>query len=188
MKSFFDWYYKKIKDTLDKKLFTCDIFIELQKAHDTVNHEILLDKLHFYGIKVQLIIGSILSWKIGVNLKTLRKADGSVLGPLLFLLYINDLHKSIIHRSVHHFPDDTKVLLVDKGHYPYPNCHAIHHLEVFLKTHLPNGRAKMSSMAVSSNTVLKDHNYENTLKKAIFNEVFVYTVPIKAKKKRINKG
>ena len=130
----------------------------------------------FMEWKVQLIIGSILSWKIGVNLKTLRKTDGSVLGPLLFLLYINDLHKSIIHRSVHHFPDDTKVLLVDKGHYPYPNHHAIHYLEVFLKTHPPNRPAKTSSMAVPSNTVLKDQNYENTLKNAIFNEVFVYTV------------
>ena len=41
----------KIRDALDKKLLACGIFRELQKAFDTVNHEVLLDKLHYYGIK-----------------------------------------------------------------------------------------------------------------------------------------
>ena len=40
-----------IIDALDKKMFACGIFIDLQKACDTVNHEIPLDKLHYYGIK-----------------------------------------------------------------------------------------------------------------------------------------
>ena len=41
--------------------------------------------------------------------------QGYVLSPLLFLLYINDLNKSIIHSSVHHFADDTNLLLVDNS-------------------------------------------------------------------------
>ena len=41
--------------------------------------------------------------------------QGSVLGPLLFLLFIKDLHKAIINSSVHHFADDINLLLAEKS-------------------------------------------------------------------------
>ena len=40
--------------------------------------------------------------------------QGSVLGSLLFVLFINDLHKAIEFSSVHHFADDTNLLLIEK--------------------------------------------------------------------------
>ena len=41
--------------------------------------------------------------------------QGSVLGPLLFILFINDLHKVVEFSTVHHFADDTNILLTEKS-------------------------------------------------------------------------
>ena len=42
---------EKIRETLDNKNFACGVYIDLQKAFDTVNHKILLDKLNYYGVR-----------------------------------------------------------------------------------------------------------------------------------------
>ena len=56
--------------------------------------------------------------------------QGSVLGPLLFLIYINDLNQAIKFSRVHHFADDTNLLLVDNS-LKKVNKHINHDLKLF---------------------------------------------------------
>ena len=111
-----------IRDCIDKGKFACGVFLDLQKAFDTVDHSILLTKMSHYGIrgKANSLFKSYLedrSQYVTIDGRTSEKCSikhgvpqGSVLGPLLFLIYINDLNFSIKHSRTIHFADDTSLL------------------------------------------------------------------------------
>ena len=93
-----------IRNALNKGNFACGIFIDLQKASDTVNHGILLPKLNHYDIRGVAFdwFKSYLSDRTTVNnerseIQSIKYGipQGSILGPLLFLIYMNDLSQSI---------------------------------------------------------------------------------------------
>ena len=109
-------------DNIEKKLYTRLVFLDLTKAFDTVNHSILLYKLEHYGIRgiVNNFFGSFLlnrNQYIAINNTnfSLKSIDigvpqGSILGPLLFLIYINDIPNSV-KCTPRLFADDTCLLM-----------------------------------------------------------------------------
>ena len=118
---------EQIRNACDKNLYTCGVYLDLQKAFDTVNHEILLKRLEYYGIKgtsynrfQSFLCGRMQFTQIKdseSSLKTISHGvpQGSVLGPLLFTIFINDMHNSIEHSKMHHYADDTNLLLTDNS-------------------------------------------------------------------------
>ena len=116
-----------ISESLDNGKFVLGIFFDLQNAFDTVDHKILLIKLEHYSIRgiankwfetylcnrKQYV--SINGFKSNTSTATCGVLQGSVLGTLLFLIYMNDLCHAIRFCHVHHFADGTNLLHINKS-------------------------------------------------------------------------
>ena len=113
---------EQINQSFEKNEFTLGMFVDLSKAFDTVDHQILLKKLEYYGIarnNLRCFENYLKDRKqfISFEHNSTKKAtvtrsvpQGSIIGPLLLLLYVNDLHHASKILNPIIFKDDANLL------------------------------------------------------------------------------
>ena len=118
---------KNITTAFEKKQSMIGVFLDLSKAFDTIDQKILLQKLMHYGVK-----GLLLEWfssylngrtqqvvcnnQLSDILKIKCVPQGSILGPLLFLIYVNDFCRCITKDKTIMFPDDTNLFFSESSY------------------------------------------------------------------------
>ena len=134
----------RIITDMDKNHFPLNIYLDLSKAFDTLNHDILLDKLYYYGIRGTplKLIKSYLAERhqfvefrhVKSNMQTLSTGvpQGSILGPLLFLIYINDFPLASRHFNFIMYADDTMLYSTIES----PNNDTIERIQTKINTEL----------------------------------------------------
>lgn len=117
-----------INTALHENKLAAVVFVDLKKAFDTVDHAIMLNKLNHYGFRGEaysllssyienrqqaVVINNIIS-----SLKYLQTGvpQGSVLGPMLFSLYLNDLPKVLSCCDILMYADDTAIIVTADNH------------------------------------------------------------------------
>ena len=173
------YFLNYLYTAMNNKEFSVAVFIDAMKAFDTVNHEILLKKLQKFGItgKNFVWIENYLTNRkqctfangIISNEKLIECGvpQGSVCGPLLFLLYINDITSSMENCKVSLYADDTVV------YFSHPNLptaiehiqHDLNHLNMWCKRNKVTINCKKTKYCIfgMKSTIKKSYNIDTII-------------------------
>lgn len=117
-----DWY-----NAIDNGSYVGVVMIDLKKAFDTVNHEVLINKLKTFNIHESSLrwFKNYLTRRKHITVVNGTKSDfansvcgipqGSIIGPLLFIMYINDLPSCTSHANVSMYADDTSLDVISNN-------------------------------------------------------------------------
>ena len=173
----------EILKNLENKKYTVTIFLDLSKAFDTLEHSVIFKKLSKYGVR-----GTCLDWfksyltgrsmrlkcrtplnpeevKSNIHKVKFGTPQGSCLGPLIFLVFCNDLHLHLEHTNCIQFADDTTIYMGSK-HLNYLKFCIEQDLSIlhdwFNANKLTLNVGKTVGILFSPNT--KDHNLQIEIK------------------------